>query len=74
MHRPQLGNQAAQSPDPRPREIGESDPELSHRVRVEIFRQFGCFPAESSEHSAEYVPWFMHQEEEIDRFHIPVGE
>ncbi len=59
---------------PRLREIVEADPELRRRVRVEIFRQFGYFPTESSEHSAEYVPWFMHHDEEIDRFRIPVGE
>jgi len=59
---------------PRLREVVESDPELQRRVRVEIFRQFGYFPTESSEHSAEYVPWFMHHDEEIDRFRIPVGE
>ena len=59
---------------PRLREIVESDPELRRRVRVEIFRQFGYFPTESSEHSAEYVPWFMHHDDEIDRLRIPVGE
>ena len=59
---------------PRLRQIVESDPELRRRVRVEIFRQLGYFPTESSEHSAEYVPWFMHHDEEIDRFRIPVGE
>jgi Alpha-galactosidases/6-phospho-beta-glucosidases, family 4 of glycosyl hydrolases len=47
---------------------------LQRRVRVEIFRQFGYFPTESSEHSAEYVPWFMRHDNEIDRFRIPVDE
>jgi alpha-galactosidase len=59
---------------PRLLDIIESDPELQRRVRVEIFRRFGFFPTESSEHSAEYVPWFMHHDEEIERFRIPVGE
>jgi alpha-galactosidase len=59
---------------PRLREVVESDPELQRRVRVEIFKQFGYFPTESSEHSAEYVPWFMRHDEQIDRFRIPVGE
>jgi len=59
---------------PRLRDIVESDPELQRRVRVEIFRRFGYFPTESSEHSAEYVPWFMRHDQEIDRFRIPVGE
>ena len=39
----------------------EADPELRRRVRVELYRRFGYFPTESSEHSAEYVPWFMRQ-------------
>ncbi|MDP9295272.1 MAG: alpha-glucosidase/alpha-galactosidase [Actinomycetota bacterium] len=59
---------------PRLREVVESDPELQRRVRVEIFRRFGYFPTESSEHSAEYVPWFMHHDSEIERFRIPVDE
>jgi len=59
---------------PRLRAVVESDPELQRRVRVEIFRRFGYFPTESSEHSAEYVPWFMGNEQEIDQFRIPVGE
>jgi alpha-galactosidase len=59
---------------PRLREVVEGDPELQRRVRVEIFRRFGYFPTESSEHSAEYVPWFMHHDAEIERFRIPVDE
>ena len=52
----------------------EADPELRRRVRVEIYRRLGYFPTESSEHSAEYLPWFMHSDEAIERFRIPVGE
>ena len=38
----------------------ERDPDgLGRRVRVEMYRQLGYFPTESSEHSAEYLPWFM---------------
>ncbi len=50
----------------------ERDPELRRRVRVEIYRRMGYFPTESSEHSAEYVPWFMHSDAAIERFRIPV--
>jgi len=40
---------------PRLREIIDADPEgLGRRVRVEIFRRFGFFPTESSEHSSEH--------------------
>ncbi|MGH3498135.1 MAG: alpha-glucosidase/alpha-galactosidase [Nocardioidaceae bacterium] len=59
---------------PRLREVIESDPELQRRVRVEIFRRFGYFPTESSEHSAEYVPWFMRHDGEIEHFRIFVGD
>jgi alpha-galactosidase len=59
---------------PRLREVVDADPDLQRRVRVELFRRFGYFPTESSEHSAEYVPWLMHDDEEIERFRIPVGE
>jgi alpha-galactosidase len=63
-----------QSLYPRLREVLDASPEQSRRVRVEIFRRFGYFPTESSEHSAEYVPWFMSHDAEIDRFRIFVGD
>lgn len=59
---------------PRLRKVVEADPDMQRRVRVEIFRRFGYFPTESSEHSAEYVPWLMRRDDEIKRFRIPVGE
>ena len=43
-------------------------------MRVELYRRFGYFPTESSEHSAEYVPWLMRDDAAIERFRIPVGE
>jgi alpha-galactosidase len=52
-----------------------ADPEgLGRRVRIEIYRRFGFFPTESSEHSAEYVPWFMSHDDQIERYRIPVDE
>jgi alpha-galactosidase len=60
---------------PRLREIVEADPEgLGRRVRVEIFRRFGYFPTESSEHSSEYVPWFLHHDDQVERFRCEVDE
>jgi alpha-galactosidase len=60
---------------PRLREIVEADPEgLGRRVRVEIFRRFGYFPTESSEHSSEYVPWFLHLDGEVERFRAEIDE
>jgi alpha-galactosidase len=60
---------------PRLHQIVEADPEgLGRRTRVEIYKRFGFFPTESSEHSSEYVPWFMHDDSQIDRFRIPIDE
>jgi alpha-galactosidase len=53
--------------------IGRS-PELQRHVRVELFRRFGYFPTESSEHSAEYVPWFMRHDDQVEQFRIFVGD
>jgi len=52
----------------------ERDPELRRRVRVEMYRRLGYFPTESSEHSAEYLPWIMRSDEMIERFRVPVDE
>ena len=51
-----------------------ADPELRRRVRVDMYRRLGCYPTETSEHSAEYVPWYLHHDEEIARLRIPVGD
>jgi alpha-galactosidase len=51
-----------------------SDPELARRVRVALYRRLGFFPTESSEHAAEYVPWLLGHDDEIERYRIPVGE
>jgi alpha-galactosidase len=59
---------------PQLREVIDADPELQRRVRVEIFRRFGYFPTESSEHSAEYVPWFMRHDDQVEQFRIFVGD
>ncbi|WP_182899505.1 alpha-glucosidase/alpha-galactosidase [Microbispora sp. H10830] len=50
------------------------DPELRRRVRVEMYRRLGHYPTETSEHSAEYLPWLLRHDDEIDRLRIPVGE
>ncbi|RZU53503.1 alpha-galactosidase [Krasilnikovia cinnamomea] len=51
-----------------------ADPELRRRVRMDMYRRLGWFPTETSEHSAEYVPWYLHHDTEIQRLRIPVGE
>jgi alpha-galactosidase len=47
-----------------------------NRVRYEVLRHLGYFVTESSEHFAEYVPWFIKRDRPdlIDRFHIPLDE
>jgi alpha-galactosidase len=42
-------------------------------VRAELYRRLGYYPTESSEHHAEYNPWFI-PKGQVDRFHIPIGE
>jgi alpha-galactosidase len=59
---------------PRLDEAIARDGELQRTVRVELYRRFGYFPTESSEHSAEYLPWLMHDDAALERFRIPVGE
>jgi alpha-galactosidase len=47
-----------------------------NRVRYEVLRHLGYFVSESSEHFAEYVPWFIKRDRPdlIDRFNIPLDE
>jgi alpha-galactosidase len=59
---------------PRLTEVIDGSAELQRRVRVELYRRFGYFPTESSEHSAEYVPWFMRHQDEIDNYRIFIGD
>ncbi len=59
---------------PRLDEALERDPELLRRVRVEMYRRLGYFPTESSEHSSEYLPWFLRDEEQIARYRLWVAE
>jgi alpha-galactosidase len=51
-----------------------ADPDLQRRVRFAVYKRFGYFPTESSEHLAEYVPWFMQHDDQIAQFRIPVDE
>jgi alpha-galactosidase len=52
----------------------DADPELQRRVRVDMYRRLGFYPTETSEHSAEYVPWYLHDDSEIARLRIPVRD
>src|SRR4051795_3395711 len=58
---------------PRLREV---EPPDWNRVRYELFKHFGYFVTESSEHFAEYSPWFIKdgREDLIERFNVPLDE
>jgi len=47
-----------------------------NKVRYEILRRTGHFATESSEHFAEYVPWFIKRDRPdlIKKFNIPLDE
>jgi alpha-galactosidase len=47
-----------------------------NRVRYEVLQRLGYFVTESSEHFAEYVPWFIKRDRPdlIERFNIPLDE
>lgn len=51
------------------KKIWEKDP-----VRFAIMRHFSYFVTESSEHMAEYVPYFIKDEKLIKKLNIPIGE
>jgi alpha-galactosidase len=51
-----------------------ADAELRRRVRVDMYGRLGYYPTETSEHSSEYVPWYLHDDAEIERLRIPVGD
>ncbi|MGA7905432.1 MAG: alpha-glucosidase/alpha-galactosidase [Terrimicrobiaceae bacterium] len=47
-----------------------------NRVRYDMFKRLGYFVTESSEHFAEYTPWYIKtgREDLIRRFNIPLDE
>ncbi|MGI5500060.1 alpha-glucosidase/alpha-galactosidase [Lentzea sp. CA-135723] len=51
-----------------------ADPELARRVRVDMYRRLGYYPTETSEHSSEYVPWYLRHQSEVERLRIPVRD
>ncbi|WP_299131298.1 alpha-glucosidase/alpha-galactosidase [uncultured Amaricoccus sp.] len=48
----------------------------TNRVRYDVFKRFGYFVTESSEHFAEYVPWYIKRDRPdlIEKFNIPLNE
>src|SRR5690606_34408898 len=53
-----------------------SNPRCPNKVRYEMFARLGYFVTESSEHFAEYTPWFIKdgREDLIEKFGIPLDE
>ena len=52
------------------------NPRCPNKVRYEMLTRLGHFVTESSEHFAEYTPWFIKRDRPdlIDRFGIPLDE
>lgn len=52
------------------------NPRCPNLVRYEVMSHLGYFVTESSEHFAEYVPWFIksHRPDLVDTFRIPLDE
>jgi alpha-galactosidase len=58
------------------RVLDEARVPAGNRVRYEMLRRLGYFVTESSEHFAEYVPWFIKRDRPdlIARFDVPLDE
>lgn len=58
------------------RRAAEKTEKHDDMVRLEIMKRFGYYVTESSEHNAEYMPYFIKDKypELIDRFNIPLDE
>jgi len=63
---------------PKLRQLAAEGAEFVRRdpVRFEMLRQFGYYGGESSEHMAEYVPYFIRKgrDDLIERFAVPIDE
>ncbi len=59
-----------------PTTASQRQPRCPNKVRYEMLRRLGYFVTESSEHFAEYVPWFIKEgrEDILDTFGIPLDE
>jgi hypothetical protein len=55
--------------------MGKSEVYNTNKVRFEMMRRLGYFVTESSEHNAEYSPYFIpHGQSEISKFAVPIDE
>ncbi len=79
MLRERFGQPDAHPPLPTLDEVERPDSaqlRMHDAVRFEMFRRLGYFVTESSEHFAEYVPYFIKRDhpELLERFHVPLDE
>ena len=53
-----------------------NSPEIYARdkIRFELLQQLGKFVSESSEHTAEYTPYFLRRDDQIAEFDVPVDD
>ncbi|MEE1277529.1 MAG: alpha-glucosidase/alpha-galactosidase, partial [Acutalibacteraceae bacterium] len=53
-----------------------ADPDFPNKVRLDYIKHFGCYCTESSEHNAEYNPFYIKSKypELIKRYNIPLDE
>jgi len=58
---------------PRLRQLLDDDPAFAATVRGDLLRRLGFFVTESSKHNAEYVPWYLPWDEQVERFGLPVN-
>ncbi|PVZ83004.1 alpha-glucosidase/alpha-galactosidase [Serratia sp. S1B] len=59
-----------------PKENIHGNPRCRNIVRYEMFKKLGYFVTESSEHFAEYTPWFIKpgRHDLIERYQVPLDE
>lgn len=55
---------------------GLSNPNCGNTIRYDVMTRLGYFVTESSEHFAEYTPWYIkgHRPDLIERYGIPLDE
>ncbi|MDF7758810.1 alpha-glucosidase/alpha-galactosidase [Kosakonia cowanii] len=71
---PELLQAWADKRAPKPNMHG--NPRCQNIVRYEMFKKLGYFVTESSEHFAEYTPWFIKpgREDLLERYQVPLDE
>lgn len=55
-------------------DIVEKSPGLHRILPVELFRRFGFFPVDLGDQAAEYFPWIMRNDAELERLRVTVGD